>query len=99
MEKNMEKRIISRKKFRQPISFDLVDSKGGRFKNFTGRGFGVDISEGGIGMTVDRPLKKDKVVRLLLPVLGGKATIPVFSIIRWAESAGTEFRVGLQFLV
>ena len=94
----MEKREATRKKFSQPISFDLLGGKPGKLKNISYQGYGVDISQGGLGMSTETPLQKGKVIRMALPVLGGKATIPVFSIIKWSKPLETQFRVGVQFL-
>ncbi|MBI5583053.1 MAG: PilZ domain-containing protein [Deltaproteobacteria bacterium] len=94
----MEKRTSQRSEFPHMICFDLLAGKGNRYVNVPCRGMGIDISEGGIGLTFDRTLEKDKVIRVLLPVLGGGAEVPVFSVIRWSEAVGPQFRVGLQFL-
>lgn len=94
----MEKRTITRRNFEHPVSFDLIGGKPDNYKNVSRDGSGVDISPGGIGVLIDQPLEIGKIVRLMLPVVDGKTTIPVFSIARWTEAAGSRFRVGLQFL-
>jgi len=94
----MEKRNISRTEFLHPICFDMVGTKGNKYENISCQGLGVDISEGGIGFSTAHALEKGNVIKLLLPALDGKTTLPVFSVIRWSEALGTQFRVGLQFL-
>ena len=94
----MEKRIISRTEFPHPISLDMMGKKKDKYENISYQGVGVDISEGGLGLSTLRKFEKGKIIRLLIPALGGKTTIPVFSVIRWSEALGTRFRVGLQFL-
>jgi hypothetical protein len=94
----MEKRNISRTEFVHPISFDRVDNEAEPHKNVSCQGLGVDISEGGLGLSTSHILEKGNVIRLLVPALGGKTALPVFSVIRWSEPVGTQFRVGLQFL-
>jgi hypothetical protein len=94
----MEKRVIPRSSFNHPVSFDLAGERPNNYRNVSCDGSGVDISSGGIGLMTDQPIEIGKIVRLMLPVVYGQTTIPVFSISRWTQAAGSRYRVGLQFL-
>jgi len=98
MEHHIEKRRIRRKKFSHRLALDLVAEKAREVKNILIQGVGLDISQGGIGLVAEYPLKEGKLVRLFVPVQGKKTMVPVFSIIKWSKPMESQFRAGLQFL-
>ncbi|OGU07672.1 MAG: hypothetical protein A2075_22005 [Geobacteraceae bacterium GWC2_58_44] len=94
-----EKRTESRKSLTQSVSFELSTMESGGLSNIVKRGFGVDLSAGGMGMTTRYPLKGGEVVKLLFPVTEGEMlNLPVFTEVMWAVPSGAEYRAGLRFL-
>jgi hypothetical protein len=98
MKNGEEKRTSPRSAFRQPIRFDLSYDDVQGLITIEQQGFGVDISQHGLGMLTAYPLKKDEVLRLRFPPESAEATPSVFARVAWARMDGYSFRVGLAFL-
>ena len=98
METQTEKRQRRRESIDRSITYDMSERSTGRFENLRKEGFGVDISNGGIGLITAQPLKKGDVLKLLYPVAAVNANIPVYTEVMWSNSIEGGFRVGLRFL-
>ncbi|MFB3885030.1 MAG: PilZ domain-containing protein [Thermodesulfobacteriota bacterium] len=98
MKANVEKRSKIRKPFRKPVHFEQMATALNRQKRNQWTGVSFDISEDGVGVTVDYPLKKGEVIKLFIPVSRKSATLPVFAEVRWVRSTEDKFRTGLRFL-
>jgi hypothetical protein len=61
-------------------------------------GLCLDISDDGLGFTVDVPLKKGEIIKLLIPASTARTSVPVFSEVIWARPTNDHFRTGLRFL-
>ena len=93
-----EKRQSVRSAYEQPIHFELSSVGSPQLIPLRRKGVGVDISEHGIGLFTDYPLKKDEVLKLYFPLDSSRTTLPVFARVAWAKSIEKRFRVGMQFL-
>ena len=98
MEARAENRQRRRENIGQSIAFEMSERTTGRFENLLKEGFGVDISNGGIGLITDQPLKEGDVLKLLFPVNATSANIPVYTEVMWSNPVGGGFRIGLRFL-
>jgi hypothetical protein len=98
METQTEKRQRRRESIDRSITYEMSDCSTGRFENLRKEGFGVDISNGGIGLITDQPLKKGNVLKLLYPLTVASASIPIYSEVMWSNPVEGGFRVGLRFL-
>jgi hypothetical protein len=58
----------------------------------------VDISEGGIGMITQLPLREKEVIRVLVPGPEPSTSLPVQAEVVWSAPARTSMRYGLRFL-
>jgi len=76
----------------------MSESSSGRFANKLVKGYGVDASRGGIGLTTDHPLEEGDVIKLEIPSVLPDLNLPVLAEVVWAMSVHGRFRAGLQFL-
>lgn len=58
----------------------------------------VDISEGGIGLVTQLPLRDKDVIRLLIPGPEPSTNLPLRAEVVWSVPARTSTRYGLRFL-
>jgi len=98
MDARKEKRKSVRSSYENPIQFELSSLGSEELMPVRRDGVGVDISEHGIGIFTNYPLKKDEVLKLYFPLNSVRATLPVFARVAWAMPAEKRFRVGMQFL-
>lgn len=87
MIKVADKRASARMPCEQSLTFDLAINDSEGFRSCRHKGSGVDISEHGLGLLTRYPLKKDEVLKLLLPLNIAKTFLPVFARVVWAKSA------------
>lgn len=64
----------------------------------TAHGVGYDISEQGLSLLTDCSLGQGEILKLHIPLAEDRASVPVFSDVRWIRQESEGFRVGLQFL-
>jgi hypothetical protein len=64
----------------------------------TAHGIGCDISEQGLSLLTDCFLGQGEILKLHIPLAEDRASVPVFSDVRWVRPESEGFRVGLQFL-
>ena len=93
-----EKRGTSRKTFKRPIFLEKVSLELKRAKNIRTSGVGLDISDGGLGLTSKLAFKIGEVLKLSIPLLTSGISLPVFAEVRWAHPINRHFRTGLRFL-
>jgi hypothetical protein len=93
-----EKRGTSRKTFRRPIFLEKVSWKLKAAKNIRQSGAGLDISDGGLGMTSKMAFRTGEVLKLSIPLLTSGISVPVFAEVRWMIPIDRHFRTGLRFL-
>ena len=98
MKTKPEKRTNNRNVIHQPVSFEMIERRGGRLRNFVIEGVGVDLSSEGVGVFTDYPLDKGEVLKLHYPVNVGNASLPVYTEVMWTQAVNTHFRAGLRFL-
>jgi hypothetical protein len=94
-----EKRTDQRKSLAQAVSFELSTVEAGRIENVVIQGLGVDVSDGGMGMTTQYPLKGGEVVKIFFPVTEGETRVPILTEVMWSKYCAGEYRSGLRFLV
>ena len=94
-----EKRTDKRKSLAQAISFELSTVDSDRIENVVIQGLGVDVSDGGMGMTTPYPLKGGEVVKIFFPVTEGETRVPILTEVMWSRYCAGEYRSGLRFLV
>ncbi len=58
----------------------------------------VDISQGGIGLVTQLPLRDKDVIRLLIPGPEPSTNLPLRAEVVWSVPARTSTRYGLRFL-
>lgn len=95
-----ERRLSRRNDYRKPVAFELSATRtaqGNDAPPSTGRG--LDISSHGLGMETDISLRIGEVIKLLVPLNGFGANLPVFAEVRWVAGSGEGCRAGLRFLV
>jgi c-di-GMP-binding flagellar brake protein YcgR len=92
-----EKRQSQRSVFRQSLEYELSTTHPAA-ASLVGRGQGLDISSGGVGMETEDALQKGEVVKLLIPLGREGTNIPVLAAVRWVAPLGEKYRMGLQFL-
>jgi len=93
-----DKRKFPRTAYENRILFELSAIGAGELMPVVQEGRGVDISEDGLGLLTDYPLKKDEVVKLHFPLDASRTKLPVFARVAWSRSIQKRFRVGMQFL-
>lgn len=94
-----QKRSSDRKIFNKTIRFELSIMESGQLKNIQYEGLGLDISQGGLGLTTDYALKEGEVLRLIFPINELDITLPIFAETVWSKPANGHCRAGLRFLV
>lgn len=94
----MEKRLSMRKAFPKPVRFEYSRIKNNRLEILMERGNGVDISQGGLGITSHYDLKEKEILKLHIPIEETQITIPVIAEVIWSKPESSHFRVGLKFL-
>ena len=98
MKTQAEKRRSARSAYENRIQFELSSIAAEELMPVKREAVGVDISEEGIGLITNYPLKKDEVLKLYFPLNSIRTTLPVFARVAWATSVEKRFRVGMQFL-
>ena len=93
-----EQRQSARSAYECPIQFEMSSVGSPNLIPLRRKGVGVDISEHGIGIFTDYPLKKNEVLKVFFPLSSHRATLPVFAKVAWAMAIDKRFRVGMQFL-
>ena len=93
-----EKRLTGRKTFKRPIFLEKVSFELKRAKNIRQSGVGLDISDGGLGLTSKLVFKTGEVLKLSIPLLTSGISLPVFAEVRWVQPINRHFRTGLRFL-
>jgi hypothetical protein len=93
-----EKRKFPRSAYESRVLFELSAVDAGELMPVVREGRGVDISEDGLGLLTDYPLKKDEVVKLHFPPDPSRTELPAFARVAWSKSIQERFRVGMQFL-
>lgn len=98
MKNSSEKRAGTRESLAQAISFELTAIDAGKIENVVIQGLGVDLSDGGMGMTTHHPLKEGEVIRIFFPVTEGQTKVPILTEVMWSRYLAGEYRSGLRFL-
>ncbi len=98
MKKKTEKRSVNRVPIHESVSFEMTERDFGRFRNVNGSGLGVDISQQGIELSTDNPLRKGDVLKLNFPAAGAGINLPVYTEVMWSMREDGKYRVGLRFL-
>ncbi len=93
----MDRRTAEREGFQGPLEFRLSAIESGAARGATCRAYGQDISSKGLGLLTDYPLRRGMVVCLELPAVG-RAAVPVFAEVKWAEPAIGGIKAGVRFL-
>ena len=58
----------------------------------------IDISERGICLVVNKPLKEHEVFKVMLPLKDIDVKIPVLAMVRWVEPYQRKYKAGLMFI-
>ncbi len=98
MKRKTEKRSVNRVPIHEPVSFEMTEGNPGLFKNVVANGTGVDISQGGIGLNTDNPLRKGDVLKINFPTAVANISLPVYTEVMWSTHEDGKFRSGLRFL-
>lgn len=93
-----EKRSCSRTIFSKTICFELNLMESGEHRNLYYDGYGVDISQDGLGLITDYYLKKGEVLKILIPTRIANITPVEFAEVVWLRQNEYKFRTGLRFL-
>jgi hypothetical protein len=93
-----ERRSKIRKVFRRSIIFEQTFVDLNQLDSIQRNGLCLDISDDGLGFTVDVPLKRGEIIKLLIPAYTARTSVPVFSEVIWARPTNDHFRTGLRFL-
>jgi len=98
MNLSTENRRTARKTFKRTIFLEKVSLELKRAKNIRRSGVGLDISNGGLGLTSKLAFKTGEVLKLSIPLLTSGISLPVFAEVRWVVPINRHFRTGLRFL-
>jgi hypothetical protein len=79
------------------VRFERSATATGRGRQ-TAQGIGRDISSQGISILTVCPLRMGEILKLHVPLEADRASVPVYSEVRWARPEHEGFCVGLQFL-
>lgn len=100
MEGRSENRVFRRWVHARPVYFEkgpLEEGAGNPASvNFLAQM--VDISQGGVGLITQLPLRDKDVIRVLIPGPEPSMNLPVRAEVVWSVSAKTSTRYGLRFL-
>ncbi len=93
-----EKRSSKRRNFKKPVYVEqsILESQNPKVIKYVCQG--IDISQNGIGLISNRPLKKGSVVRLILPPIKKDTEFTTFAKTVWSKKINGSYRVGLNFL-
>lgn len=61
-------------------------------------GTSVNVSERGIGLVINKPLREHEVFKIMLPLKNADVKIPVLAMVRWVEPYRNKFKAGLMFI-
>jgi hypothetical protein len=92
LRKNVRKPFVSTIKY----SISVLDM--GEWKKIHTTGISVDISEGGLGMLTDYPLKAGDMITLDEEIEIDGITVRT-AIVKWSKQEGGKYRVGLGFII
>jgi len=98
MKEREEKRKSARSAYGRSIEYEVSSIGSEELMPVKREGFGVNISENGISIFTDYPLKKGEVVKIYFPLSSMRMGLPIFARVAWAKSVEERFRVGMQFL-
>ncbi len=96
--KRGERRGEDREMFREPFVFYVSYDQSRAVRRRKGKG--IDISAGGICLETTSILKKNQVVRLMLPLSVKGINMPILGEVRWIKRLGgrREKRMGIKFI-
>jgi len=98
MKQETGKRSKLRKTFNRAVPFEILAVQSNRVENIQQDGVCLDISEGGLGLSAGVPLQRSQVVKVFLPVVEVRTSLPVFAEVVWSEPSNGSFRMGLRIL-
>lgn len=58
----------------------------------------MDISERGVCLVVNKPLKEHEVFKVMLPLKDINVNIPVLAMVRWVKPYQRKYKAGLMFI-
>jgi hypothetical protein len=91
----VERRTLERKEFTRALDFTVSTFQSGTMLS---RGFGVDISCNGLGITSEYSPTPGTVLRISIPVEEIGIALPIFAEVAWVSPGREIFRAGLTFL-
>jgi len=87
-----------RKTFISTIKYSIMVPDTGEWRKLHQVGTSTDISEGGLGMVTDYPLKAGDMLTFDEEILIDSITVKT-AIVKWSMTEGEESRVGLGFII
>ncbi|HJW71674.1 MAG TPA: PilZ domain-containing protein [Geothrix sp.] len=98
MDRSSDQRSNPREPMHQVVRFERSAGDLEPEHRGVAHGVGCDISEQGLSLLTDCFLGQGEVLKLHIPLAEDRASVPVFSDVRWVRRESEGFRVGLQFL-
>jgi hypothetical protein len=98
MDEQGEKRRSSRSAYGRSVEYELSSLGAEELMPVKREGVGVNISENGMSIFTDYPLKKGEVVKIFFPLSSMRMRLPIFARVAWAKTVEERFLVGMQFL-
>jgi hypothetical protein len=100
VESRPDLRVYRRWVHARPVYFEKspLEAGAGSHESVNFLAQAVDISQGGIGLITQLPLREKDVIRVLIPGPEPSMNLPVRAEVIWSVSARTSTRYGLRFL-
>ena len=98
MDEQEEKRKSGRSAYGRSIEYELSSIGSEELMPVKREGVGVNISENGMSIFTDYPLRKGEVVKIYFPLSSMRMRLPIFARVAWAKTVEKRFLVGMQFL-
>lgn len=95
---NADLRKNVRKPFVSTIKYSIMVLDTGEWRKLHKEGTSTDISEGGLGMVTDYPLKEGDILTFDEEILIDSITVKT-AIVKWSVAEGEGSRVGLGFII
>lgn len=87
-----------RKPFVSTIKYSILILDTGEWRKLHKTGISFDISEGGLGMLTDYPIKTGDMLTFDEEIIIDSITVKT-AIVKWSKAEGEGYRVGLGFII
>jgi hypothetical protein len=93
-----ERRASERQPYFEEMALGIVKAGTGGWVT-QHRAHCLNLSHGGLGLSTSHVLRENQIVKIILPVKGFHATVPVLAEVSWVIAENNHYRAGIRYLI